>query len=414
MKYRKEIVKANVDYRLPNGNIVRYSEDDLQQISKNTKSLISKGYRVPAPWEHNRDITLSSTFSLKKGKITQGSNGLLDDPLKNAGYWEDFSVENGSLVGVLDVGNPDIEKKIGNEIRDVSLYVRDKYKDPLGYEHGKVLMHVCLTGQPVAIGTSNFEKQEVCLSQAMLSASSDGIQDSILEGDDAPNTELGELIKELKRVGLLIPETTSLETLVNNLLVAAMNYQEPQAQTPNPPVVPGKSPKDEERDLEEPPEGSKKKADKSVGGVIMSQDVSALQAEIDQLKKDRDSAKAAQEVLMSQVAQSKLGVLEGRVAAIVAAKGLSQEEADKLFKDLLSEKSESGSVMLSQQTELQVERLLTLAEVMVKNIGAHGKTPQEILLSQFAPTGSLGVPQPQANADEVQKQLDEFRAMAKK
>lgn len=406
MRYTKEIVKANVPYRLGNGNVVKYSPDELLEVVRNTKALMGKGYRVPAPWEHNRDITLSS-LSLKKGKIVYGNDGLLDNPLKNAGYWEDFYVENGSLVGVLEVGNPEIQSKIGNEVRDVSLYIRDQYKDPFGGEHGKVLMHVCLTGQPVAMGTSNFERQEVCLSQSMMDS-----PESVLEADEGLD-KLKNLLKVLsQKLGLELPEYTTLDTLVEYLTVAADNYQPKQEATP--PALPGKSPKDEEREIDEPPEGSKKKADKSVGGVIMSQEVEALKAELELLKKDRDSMSLQQEVLLSQVSQSKLSVYETRIGALIAAQAISQEHADKFFKPLMAEKTASGCVMLSQKTELELERLVTLAEIMAKNIKAREADPRDLLLSQFAPQGSVGVTDPTNDQREaVNRQLEEFRKMVK-
>jgi hypothetical protein len=409
-RYTKEIVKAGVKYGLPNGTSVSYSVEDLTKLVQNTKGLMASGYRVPAPWEHNRDITLSTGFNLKKGKVTIGPNGLLDDPQKNAGYWEDLYVKDGSLYGVLEVGNPDIQKKIGNEVRDVSLYARENYKDPLGNEHGNVLMHVCLTGKPIAMGTSNFEAQEVCLSQTMLS---DPQNDREVPGDgpdQGPATDLGKLIKELERVGLKLPDSTTMDNLVNNLLVASMNYQE-EPETPAP-QLPGKSPKEEEKDIDVPPEGSKKKADKSVGGVFMSQDVESMKAEIEALKKDRDEAKANQEVLLSQVSQSKLMTAQGRIAALVNKKAMSQEEANAIFNPLMSEKTAAGNVMLSQKNEVELERTLAACEIIAKNISAHGKSPEELLLSQWAPQGSVGLANPSDRKAADDAQVAEFRQLA--
>lgn len=209
--------------------VVELKASDLGNIVDTFNKMKSKGLKVPAPWKHDLGI---HTFT----KIEKGDDGVLEDSSKNAGFWERLELAKNAvgktvLRGVIDApGSEDDPNtpagKIGKTVKDTSIYLKDKYQltDESGEIIDNAIMHIAVVTHPIEPGQSNFESLDsnvITMSQM------------IQEGDDPspPNpviddSKLGELISSLKDCcKLYVPEGTTIENLIPNLLIAVKQYE---------------------------------------------------------------------------------------------------------------------------------------------------------------------------------------------
>jgi hypothetical protein len=201
------------------------TQEDLKKTLETANKMQAKGLKIPAPWKHDFDIT---TFT----KVQEGTQGLLEDSTKNAGFWDNLTLDFNDegkleLSGDVEVpGDPDNADtpagKVGTQVKETSIYLRDKYPltDGSGEVLEKALMHIALVTHPIEGNQTNFELMEENDSFIAMS--------QLLPEDtkDSSNASISELIKELRdSCKLFVPPNTTVDTLVSNLLIAVGQYK---------------------------------------------------------------------------------------------------------------------------------------------------------------------------------------------
>jgi hypothetical protein len=190
------------------------SKEDLEQAALTAKEMTEAGHKIPGPWKHDFEITAFN-------KVEEGNGGLLEDSTRNAGFWKRIWTrvnDSGKteLVGAVeapgDKNDPDTPAgKIGTQVQDTSIYLRDKFVDGTGKEWKKALMHVALVTHPIEPGQQNFQEGDTYVAMSELVA-------------DEPN--LTELVTKCKTIlQLYLPPNTTMDNLVYNLLTSIGQYE---------------------------------------------------------------------------------------------------------------------------------------------------------------------------------------------
>jgi len=229
----------------------------------NFKKLKSKGYLIPAPFDHDNQNSLP---------IRMGNDGS-PPALNNAGFVDELAVETidgvPSLVAVFnidgDTKDPNsLAYKVGKTVKETSVYVRPNYLDGVGEKYeGEVPMHVALVTHAIEPGQSNFQpigndiavamSQRVVMAADKLSGNIGNTDDEKPEegeDDDTPGetaevTEAGgsiiaQLIKILRdpAINIDLPDDTNEGNFTDRLNVAARQRTKQPTQTQAPPTPP--------------------------------------------------------------------------------------------------------------------------------------------------------------------------------
>lgn len=211
-KFEKVILTEGI-YKVPGsqGSVThKITPTKIKSIASTFSRMKEKGINVPAPWKH--DFNVNAFY--------EGDDGLLTDSSTNGGFWDSLFTrvnEKGKteLVGVIEVpGDPEDPNtpagKIGKTVRETSIYLRGQHE--LTDESGEVLkdvpMHIALVTHPIENSQKNFELKSpdyaIAMSQMIVT-----------------DTGLIDLAKKLKEVAkIFIPDSTTLEDLPRNLLIA--------------------------------------------------------------------------------------------------------------------------------------------------------------------------------------------------
>lgn len=175
-KFRKKIVRPGTPTV---GRLDGTEEKDaitpsrLKSWVENTKKLRDLGVLIPAPLAH-QDKNKRFAFPVIKAKdgetladVYSGSTPATppawDLANLNAGFWEEFEIDpsDNSLVGVVNVENPDKEKMIGTDVKETSVLVMPgrTVTDANGVDHqiGEHLAHVAICLHAQEKGQANFE-----------------------------------------------------------------------------------------------------------------------------------------------------------------------------------------------------------------------------------------------------------------
>jgi hypothetical protein len=234
-KFRKNIVKPSV-YRVntKEGKQIRaVSSEFLKEVCENTREMMAAGIKVPAPYAHkNENGIYPGPVLEQEGKEVDAKT--LEPTVWssdfNAGFWNEFTLDDTSIAGVLDSSNSDI----GETIKDTSIYVDPEFTDGLGRTWKNVIRHVALVTNPVEPYQDNFTKiEEGEHALAMSFSMSDEVGgDPISQVQDSPSGEASdkteanpsggdvtEIVKLMdEKFGISFPGDTSDANFLDRLL----------------------------------------------------------------------------------------------------------------------------------------------------------------------------------------------------
>lgn len=247
---RKEILPAG-KYLVSSGSsraLKEFSAKYLNSIAKTANSMIRSGLKIPAPFGHRKDATPES---------------VPDDPSTNAGYWTRFWVsdESGTPALWAEAEIPGSEDdpnspyyKVKHTAKETSLCIREDFQDGKQRRWKNAILHVALVNNPVVPDQKDF--QDTLINMSMVSLSSHKPNES--EEPEDPNNEtskakdsskeskpsskygiqrskkhkvsdatnLPNLVKKLRDVvKLYLPDDTTHETLIKDLMIAVGQYE---------------------------------------------------------------------------------------------------------------------------------------------------------------------------------------------
>jgi hypothetical protein len=230
-KFRKTIVKPSV-YRVntKEGKQIRaVSSEFLKEVCENTQEMMKAGIKIPAPYAHKDEN------GVYPGPVLEHDGKEVDaktlEPTVwssdfNAGFWDEFNLDNSSIAGVLGTPNEDI----GETIKDTSIYVDPEFTDGLGRTWKNVIRHVALVTNPVEPGQDNFTKiaeGEHTLAMSFSMADEVGTvggssEEKSAESTKAPSNSGGEISAIVKlmvdKFGIEFPGDTSDSNFLDRLL----------------------------------------------------------------------------------------------------------------------------------------------------------------------------------------------------
>lgn len=129
--FRKEVARVGRWVHPNTGAPVEITRSYLEALVANTTRFLELGHKIGAP------------------------DGHTESAAKNYGWWLGFTLEGDKLFGILELENHEVAAKVGREIRDVSIFARP-WTASDGTPLDPVLLHVCLTCNPVIPGQDNF------------------------------------------------------------------------------------------------------------------------------------------------------------------------------------------------------------------------------------------------------------------
>lgn len=146
MKFVKQILRPGT-YRAktPTGErrTEKFTAERLKAFADTHKKMRDKGLKIPAPWFHN-----GAGPSNKVGRSSKD----------NAGFWDRFWVEqDGTLYGEIDVPREEDASKIGTTVQEVSIFSRPEWEDGDGEVWKDAILHAALVTRPIAARQENFK-----------------------------------------------------------------------------------------------------------------------------------------------------------------------------------------------------------------------------------------------------------------
>lgn len=214
-----------------------FTADDLKDKADKFQRMIDSGLRIPAPWKHYK------IGPQPESQLTEQLTSTDPDSRMNAGWWERlWQDEDGTLTGELNVPLEQDSERVGTTVTEVSPTIRD-WVDGQGKEWPDSIYHIALVTHPVAQGQENFKRvpDEVSVALSLndepglvvslsdlkeSTLSSEGVQMATEETptSQTPVSASGAGIKEalavLKKVGLVLPDDTTPENLLERIVIA--------------------------------------------------------------------------------------------------------------------------------------------------------------------------------------------------
>lgn len=371
-RFQKVVVRAGthvVSDEEGNRHEQTLTKERLEKWAKTYSKLKKKGYNIPAPVDHD---TKKGVPTLKIGN--RGTPSAND----NGGFVESLIVgtdtdEHGNLVPALiaelDIpGDPKNEQslafKVGNTIKDTSIYVRPNFLDGTGEVHEEAPMHVGLVVHPIEPGQKNFVPLQkgdlaIAMSQRVTRMANGGnLSQQIGDTDDEENDDdstpsdsgnattlvgdslVAQIIKELRNaeINIDLPEDTNDGNFLDRLLVAARQRNKqpappPQQQAPPPPQQPqqGQQPGQPPVSLTKPP----RNAVEQPASLAMSQNTPTVDQQLATVMSQLEGYTSANKVLVNYVNALEAEKRANRIAALVASGRITQEYADTHLKPQL-------------------------------------------------------------------------------
>jgi hypothetical protein len=221
-KFNKTIVTEGL-YVTGDGNGGRkvefISKDRLNHWAEQHQRMVEQGFYVPAPSFHDSSLKPTSMTNV-------GSKS-------NIGFWEKLSVgeveKDGEkvigLIGTLDVPLEEDAEKIGNNIRQTSIFAEKKFIDGEGNEWDDVLTHIACVNNGIEHNQANFEEERglsLSMSQRLPVAMS---YVEMLEPSNDNSISDGDLFALLEKVAkIFIPRGTPTEE-IPKALISALNQK---------------------------------------------------------------------------------------------------------------------------------------------------------------------------------------------
>ena len=213
MLVTKEIIPANTyKVRSNKGRILReFTPEYLKKIADTSNNMLAAGLKIPAPFDHNKEAKPQTEEEIAINK-TKSS-------FANAGYWKNFWIATNSkgkpaLYGQLDAAGDISDKespayKVMNTNQEVSVSINENFEDGLGRTWSDGLVHVAVVNHAVVPDQEPFMQDGVTVVNMSMAAGSDS--ESVVE-------ELKAVLRKLK---INLPGSTTAETFMRDLLIAA-------------------------------------------------------------------------------------------------------------------------------------------------------------------------------------------------
>lgn len=131
-RFRKEVLRVWSGVDPKTGQKLSFDRLFLERLAKNTNRWIELGHKVPAP------------------------DGHTDSAMSNLGWWPEYQVDGDTLFGIFEAADEGVASKIGTSIRDVSIFASGPEQASNGEVLDAVILHCCLTPEPVLPGQANF------------------------------------------------------------------------------------------------------------------------------------------------------------------------------------------------------------------------------------------------------------------
>jgi len=136
-RFEKELIRVGTFTHPEKKFTLKVTPERLAEWSRRFYSMKAAGIKVPVPYGHSYD------------------------PRDNAGFVEEMWVEEGRLMGLLNVPRTDDAARLGATVADVSVSVNPDFADASGTRYGEVIEHVAMTNYPVVPAQENFKKAKV-------------------------------------------------------------------------------------------------------------------------------------------------------------------------------------------------------------------------------------------------------------
>ena len=175
--------------------------------------MLQSGLRIPAPFDHNKNARPRTEQQEKDISINKPESAF-----NNAGYWKNFWVAPNNkgiptLFGQLDaVGDPEDPKspafKVSKANEEVSVSITDNFEDGLGRTWTDGILHVAFVNYAVVPDQPGIDNSSI-------------VNMSMIEEGSGNESLIEELKTVLKKVKINLPSSTTMETFLRDLLVAA-------------------------------------------------------------------------------------------------------------------------------------------------------------------------------------------------
>ncbi len=232
-------------YRLKDGRTFHASAGDVAHLARRLEEMLAAGLQIPVSWEHQG---LAPRTKAELSKLTADQTRL------TLGHVESASLSpEGFLAGRVAVPVDDDAKRLP-AVRFVSPTIAHDWTDGDGrFWPGASVLELAATPRPVQHRQQPFKP--VAFSHGSISLSlADYRGDTTMpddakkpdgEGGDGSGAQLKTVLKALADVGLVLPDDTTPENLLDRLHTAALTKKGPEAEeavtAPVPPAPIGMS-----------------------------------------------------------------------------------------------------------------------------------------------------------------------------
>ena len=233
----------------------------IKSTAKTANEMLEAGFKIPAPLVH-KDKDGIIPKPLKDEEEGSWNSGI------NAGYWKGFEVdpEDGGLIGLVEIPDEEIAKKMGKTITETSWLQLPEWTDGDGKVWKDVLWHVALQdAHSVEKDQENFEPtQDQELALAMAISMADAIDETPADQGKNNAALASKVVKQLsEKLDIDLPEDTNESNILDRLLtvLTAIKHEEEEedltqqpegTESPSSPIAMADNPKpDEKNDAEQ-------------------------------------------------------------------------------------------------------------------------------------------------------------------
>lgn len=229
MEFTKDVLYVG-KWHPPGREPVEFKPDDLAHYARRVKDMLAAGLQIPLSWEHQDEAKPMTEADRKAAKAKHTLGWAKQAELHPDGY----------LTVVTEVPNEEDGKKLP-AVRFISPEIVHDWKDGTGKVWpGPSITHLAVTPRPVQHKQQPFQKlgfSALRLSLADLRLAEDDNYDgkdtgqandqNSQNGESKPKPagHLGNLIKELTDVGLVLPADTTPDNLIERLMTAVMTMK---------------------------------------------------------------------------------------------------------------------------------------------------------------------------------------------
>jgi hypothetical protein len=117
----------------------------IDHFHRTGKAMLAANLSIPCPMEHSQGLKPMTDAEKDADRLRN-----------NAGFIGDWAIRSGTLWGRVDVGDPELAKRLPTTVRYVSPEVLPSMVDGAGRSWSRFISHVCLTTRPVDADQERF------------------------------------------------------------------------------------------------------------------------------------------------------------------------------------------------------------------------------------------------------------------